>query len=135
MTQSGHGYVTREWGDGSYTFRLSWGGLKELQDKCACGPAELFWRLMSHKWLVDDLYEIVRLGLVGGGKTPVDAMKLAHTYVKERPLLESVPIAVEIVSASLFGPPEEARTEGEPLVAGVPGMGVSLSPPSMVTAQ
>lgn len=133
--QSGHGYVTRAWGDGDYTFRLAWGGWKEIQDKCGCGPAELLDRLIHRKWRADDLYEVVRLGLIGGGMSAVDALKLARSYVQDRPLLESVPVALEIVSASLFGPADEAVSEGEQTVAEVPATGNSLSPPSTETVQ
>lgn len=104
MTQAGHGWLTRDWGDGQYSFRLVFGGWKEIHEKCGVGPAEMLDRLVNRKWLANDLYEIVRLALIGGGMSAVDAMKKATDYVKERPLMESVPIAIEIVSVSLMGP-------------------------------
>lgn len=134
MTQAGHGYVTLEWGDGTHTFRLAWGGWKEIDEKCKCGPAEMLDRLINRRWRVDDLYEIVRLGLIGGGKSPVDALTLARRYVQERPLMESVPVAFKIVEASLLGPAEDAE-QGELKVAQEPETGNSLSPLSTETVQ
>lgn len=136
MNQPGHGVVTLEWGDGAHTFRLAWGAWFELQDKCGCGPAELLDRLLMRRWRACDLYEIIRLGLIGGGKSPADALVLARRYVQERPLMEAVTPALQIVSASLIGPPEkEDDKPGEAGVARDPEMGPSRSPPSTATVQ
>jgi hypothetical protein len=117
---SGSARVTLPFADGEYTFRLAIGQLVELQDKTKIGPFALCKRLMEGNWLAEDCYEIVRLGLIGGGMAPLPALSLAQRYVRDRPLMEGVSPAIRILSAAVFGDesdevgkkasPEEAET-------------------------
>jgi hypothetical protein len=101
------GSISLTWGDGEHRFRLAIGQLRELQEKCDAGPAEIAGRLADGRWRVNDVRETVRLGLVGGGMAPGDAHKLTTRYVDERPWLESVPAAQAVLMAALVGVPEE----------------------------
>ncbi|MAM13022.1 MAG: hypothetical protein CML23_21740 [Rhizobiaceae bacterium] len=103
--------IEQPFGDGIYPFRLGYGQITELQEKCDCGPMRLLSRLQSGDWKIEDVFETVRIGLIGGGMEPKEALKLAGRYVKERPPLESHPLALAIVFAGLAGAPDE--TVGE----------------------
>ncbi len=103
--------ITLPWADGSHSFRLAIGHLRELQDKCNAGPAEVLARLTSGSWRVDDIRETLRLGLIGGGATPMDALVLVARYVDDRPLMENVFPAQAVLLAAVVG--EEAP--GNPL--------------------
>lgn len=113
--------ITFDWGDGTHTFRLGIGQLRELQEKCGdarlgdAGPALILRRLSDGTWLVDDLIQTHRLGLMGGDKTmkSEDAVKLTRRYVEERPLLESVLSAQAILHAALVGAPDEPLGKAE----------------------
>ena len=135
MSQSGHGFVTLTWADGEYTFRLAWGAWAEIQEKCDCGPAELLDRILVKRWRANDLFEVIRLGLIGGGMSATDALIKARRYVQDRPLLESVPVAIQIVTAALLGPQDDAVQAGEPSATKDPATGKSLSPLSTETVQ
>jgi hypothetical protein len=100
--------LSLDWADGTYTFRLAWGQISELQEKTGCGPQMLLSRLTDGSWRADDLRETIRLGLVGGGVEPLRALNLVRAYVEQRPLLESVMPARAILTAALVG------VEGEP---------------------
>lgn len=100
----GSGRVTFVWGDGEHTFRLAYKQLRELQDKTGCGPEELAQRIASGKWRVDDLREVLRLGLIGGGMEPTSALTLVIRYFDGRPLLESKQPAYLILLAILAQP-------------------------------
>lgn len=102
--------IELDWADGTYTFRLGFGQLVELQEKTGCGPQFLLQRLADKRWMVQDVSEIVRIGLIGGGMTPDRALSLVRIYIQGRPPLENVPIAFAVLSAGLMGAPEE---EGE----------------------
>ncbi len=104
---SGSASITLTWGDGPHVFRLTIGELRELQDKCNAGPAEILNRLAGGTWRVDDIRETLRLGLLGGGKTPTDALVLVARYVDNRPLMENVTPAQAILLAALVGDPED----------------------------
>lgn len=103
--------VTLTWADGDYTFRLAWGQLGELQDKCDAGPYVILQRLHNGTWKIQDIAETIRLGLIGGGKTPVDALKLVRSYVQDRPPMENLLTAQYILGAAIVGAPEEDTTK------------------------
>jgi hypothetical protein len=119
--------IERAWGDGEHKFRLSIKYLRELQDKCKAGPAMLFTRLQTGQWMVDDIRETIRLGLIGGGMPSVEALVLTVRYVDDRPLMENVGMAIEIIGAALVGVPED-QPAGKATPEETPEMDGSASP-------
>lgn len=105
--------ISLTWADDDYSFRLGWGELAELQEKTDAGPYVVLNRLYSHQWRVEDISNIIRLGLIGGGMAPATALKKVRTYVEERPPLENHSIAVAILAAGLLGAPDEPVGEPE----------------------
>jgi len=61
------GRVAFPFGDGAYLFRLDFGGVRELQRLTDAGPLVLHRRLLHGQWMMDDVRETIRLGLIGGG--------------------------------------------------------------------
>ena len=104
--------ITLLWGDGDRAFRLAIGQLRELQDKCDAGPAEILGRLSNGTWRVDDIRETLRLGLIGGGTTPTDALVLTARYVDNRPLMENVMPAQAVLLAAIVGEEEQPGKTG-----------------------
>jgi hypothetical protein len=99
--------LTFDFADGKYAFDLSKIALlQELQDKTGSGPMAVFQRLASGQWRVADVYETMRLALVGGGTKPADAVVLVERYVFGQPLIHSIKIAVAVLEATLVGPSE-----------------------------
>lgn len=105
--------LTTDFGDGTYVFRLTWGVLANLQEKCDAGPYVILDRLMSGTWKINDIREVIRYGLIGGKTTPADALKLIREYVEDRPPMENLLLAQAILSAGLMGAPEEKVGEEE----------------------
>ena len=105
--------ITLPWADGDYTFRLAWGQLIELQEKTDCGPGFLLDKMWQNNWKVQHISEIIRLGLVGGGLTPAEALKKTRTYVESRPPMENLPLAQAILAIALQGAPEEEKGEAQ----------------------
>jgi hypothetical protein len=101
------------WGDGLNRFALHIGHLRELQEKCKAGPQRILQRLSSLDWQIDDIRETIRLGLIGGGKTPSEAHTLAVRYFDERPPLESRPVAQVILMQALVGVPDDVVGKAE----------------------
>lgn len=101
------GSTTFVWGDGEHQFKLAIGQLRELQENVDAGPAFILERLQTGRWMVDDIREPIRLGLIGGGMKPADAHKLVVRYVDERPLLENLPAARAILLVALVGAGDE----------------------------
>lgn len=99
------GTIKIVWGDGEHSFRLPYDQLCELQEKLQQGPMKTLMNFESGDWTPQSVYEIMRLGLIGGGKTPLEALRLAKTYVLDRPLGESSVPAATVLSAALMGVP------------------------------
>jgi len=103
--------ITLAWADGDYHFRLAWGELKLLQEATNAGPPIVLKRLENDLWLIEDISSVIRCGLIGGGMTPVQALKLTRAYVESRPPAENVPYAIAILQCGLFGAPDEDETK------------------------
>lgn len=133
MSRSGE--IVRHFGGEERTFRLGIGEWRNVQEACDAGPAEIMERLspafralkagvsfadLLHsgiigRWRIDDIRMVLFNGLVGGGMAPDPARGLVAAWVDARPLLEPLPIAYEVVYASLAGAPDEAAALGEPM--------------------
>jgi len=103
----GSARVTLAWADGEYEFRLGLKELRILQEKCGAGPLAIYRRLVEGKWLVDDIFETIRLGLMGAGMEPSKALKLTEQYVVDRPLIENIPRAQAIIGIAIVGPEDD----------------------------
>lgn len=101
------GSITLTWADGDYVFRLGWSELAKLQEACDAGPYVILNRLVDGAWRVADISATIRLGLVGGGMPPTDALKKVREYVENRPPIESLMIAQAVLSAAIVGAPDE----------------------------
>lgn len=131
------GTVVLEWADGEHVFRLGYGQLEELQDKTDCGPITLLDRLRNGGWRAGDIRETIRLGLIGGGAKPGDALSLVRRYVEgyETSLLDNAPIASAILLSALAATKDQLEALGEAkaeqaATETTAATGVSPSPPS-----
>ncbi len=130
---SRHGAIELPWNGGDHLFRL---GLEEIEQLEAETDMSVF---LLHAAMQADVpfarlkhySATIRLGLIGGGLSPLDARALTRRYVDQRPLLESVVVGREILAAALarvHSPAEKAPGEQE-----APRSSESTSAPSMET--
>lgn len=79
--------VTLEWGDGEYLFALKSAQIEELEKICDEGIGRICARVFSR---VDFTYkhvrDTIRLGLIGGGMSAVEAKRLVTAYVDGVPI-------------------------------------------------
>jgi Phage tail tube protein, GTA-gp10 len=107
---SAPGTIAIVWSNGENEFCLAKIGLMiALEEKCGVPIAHIFDRLLVGKWGVQDVRETIRLGLMGGGMTPNDALTAVKTHVDENPngLAPSVLVAIEILKAVMVGVPRD----------------------------
>lgn len=100
------GEVVLDWADGTHTFRLTMTAAIELEEKCDAPIAVIARRLMLGEWKINDVRETIRLGLIGGGAKPHDALRLVRSYVDDierYPLSESALIARTIAGGAVYG--------------------------------
>jgi hypothetical protein len=108
------GRIEIDWGGDLRTFRLDIDRLIALQDACGAGPYEILTRLSSGRWLVQDIKETLRLGLMGGGVEGKKARDLADQAVQPGSILQHVQTAQAVLMASLVGDPNEPVGKNPP---------------------
>lgn len=122
-----------------YNFRLAWGQIIKLQEVRNAGPFMVYARLHGTEWLVEDVREVIRLGFIGGGMDEKKAKAMVIEYVENRPLIQSLPIAQQIMKTAIVGPPDEEEVEKKVKAAASESMisttDESASPPFMEAAQ
>jgi hypothetical protein len=111
---SGDASIELDWAGDQRRFRLAIGQLRELQESInrpraaigapTIGPRSLLRMLGDGDAWPDEVREIIRLGLIGGGTPIGEVPALVRRYVDERPLLESAPVAQAILLTALVGP-------------------------------
>jgi len=100
---SRHGAVELDWADGTYTFRLGLAEIEEIEEKRDMSLFALARRLSpaERDARFADVREVLRLGLIGGGMKPVDALTKVRRYIDERPIDENRDVAYAVVLAGL----------------------------------
>ena len=93
-------------GDAKYSFALTATLVLELETKCGAIGA-LANRIFSRNFGQSDLHEVIRLALIGGGTSSKRAAEIIAAYVADRPLVETYPIAANIIERVWFGAPHE----------------------------
>ncbi|WP_417724211.1 gene transfer agent family protein [Salipiger sp.] len=94
---------TTFFGDGLHTFALTDPMIAELERISDLGIGALYRRAVQMQFRLCDLTEIIRLGLIGGGAAPQDAMRLTDTYARNQPLDRLYPLALDILDARWCG--------------------------------
>ncbi len=101
---SRHAAIEQDFGDGTYTFRLGLDEIEELERICDAGIFEIAGRLAPENRTArsTDISGVLRLGLIGGGLKPVEALVKVRKYVDERSLDENRDIAYAVACAALM---------------------------------
>ena len=111
------GSITRPFGDGEHTFRLAIGQWRELQETVnrrrleigqpVIGPGVLVQILLTLNAWPDDIRDVIRLGLIGGGMKPDRALVLVKRHVENLPFFANSVLAGEIAQTAMFGPRDD----------------------------
>ena len=90
-------------GDGTHAFALTDPMIAELERLTDMGIGAFYQCAIAMQFHNSHLPEIIRLGLIGGGMAPEQAMQLTNTYAHNRPFDEIVPLALDILDARWSG--------------------------------
>lgn len=104
------------WEGGEHPFKLNIGELRALQAATGVGPLFLLGRITGSQWMVDDIIETIRLGLIGGGMPEKEAKTLTdRVFTENTPALyRSMLLAVRILRDAVMGEPDDpVGDEGE----------------------
>lgn len=94
-------------GEGYFDLCLRIDELIQLQEKLGVGPNVAATRLLQGEWLVQDIVETIRLGLIGGGMSQRDAFDLVNRCIKEGHLFDYAALAGNLMIAALAGVEDE----------------------------
>lgn len=133
-----HAAIDLDFGDGAYPFRLSIEGIEELESKWsreANRDVSIFTvaKMLSPTLRTARLIhvrEVLRVGLIGGGMAPVDALAKVRIYIDERPLDENRDAAYAVALAGIQRVHSKDLEEPPPGEAGAAKTTESTSPPS-----
>lgn len=98
-----HNKVTINWVQGEHDFALNIGELRALQKNCDAGPETILTRLQMGSWFVDDIFEVLRLGLIGAGMDASDAGPLVRKAFDQSSAFSLKLPAHEVLAAALIG--------------------------------
>lgn len=112
---SADGRLDLVWGSGQHSFAYGIGQWRALQENVnrrrlaigapLVGPMDLLSTLKANNAWPDDLRDIIRIGLIGGGMSPRDAHIEMTQSFDGSPPLEHMKPALLILMAGLAGPP------------------------------
>lgn len=98
-----HNKVKINWVQGEHDFALNIGELRALQKNCDAGPELILTRLKVGSWLVDDVFEVLRLGLIGAGMDSADAGQQVRRAFDQHPAFALKLPAYQVLAAALIG--------------------------------
>ena len=94
---------TAFFGDHDQRFCLTPACIAELEQATGAGIGTLFKRVAAGHFRFADIANTIRLGLIGGGATPVHAARYCQAYVDPRPIGETMPLALAILERLWLG--------------------------------
>jgi hypothetical protein len=97
----GHG-ITIKWQGGEHPFLLRIAELRTLDDRLTDGAMAAFARLRIMKPRFNDVYEVVRQGLIGGGMPDREASSLVEMIEEQHGLGPMVPLAQQILFQAFY---------------------------------
>ena len=112
MSDKPFSLISQPFGDGEYDFALTWDGAIEWEEKTSRSLFGTFNHMVANQsGHASDVREIIRIALIGGGLAPTESLKLVRRYVENRPLTETIPVALSAMEAFLFGTDGEKTEE------------------------
>lgn len=102
------GSILLNWGGEDRLFRIGIKQLEKIQESRDAGPMLLLDRLLTGRWLVQDIREVIRWGLIGADVEVAEATRLLKLYFEDMP-----PAGINLVTAQralgagILGAPEE----------------------------
>jgi tail tube GTA-gp10-like protein len=115
--------VELNWVGGEHVFAFNIGQIEALQKLTGEGPGSSLKRLylslqekspMLGPWLTKDVFDVVRLGLVGGGMEIIDARKLVAETVERVGIEPLIAVAADVLLNGLETKGAEDSYEDDP---------------------
>ena len=99
-------------GNDTHIFKIGYGQIKDIQDTTDAGVEFILKSMFDGTWKIEYIRETIRCGLIGGGMSPAEAIRMVKTYVEDTetyPIAGNIPIAASILAAAIYGAEEEDK--------------------------
>jgi len=104
--------LIRDWAGQERLFRLTFGGVLDLQEARHGEPVgAIFVRIATGRFDARDVWQVIRLALVGGGMSPVEAKRLMDDHFDAHPYLQHAELAGDILTALMTGIESSGRSD------------------------
>ncbi len=103
--------VVAYWAGKERLFRLDFGRVMDLEEATGDPIGTIFMRVAGGDYKVSDVYQTLRLALIGGGMSIIDAKRLMLAHFDTRPYAENASVAAEILACLMVG--VEESEDGE----------------------
>ncbi len=141
---SADGSIELAWAGEGRRFRVAIGEFRSLQESVngrrvlinaePIGPSALLHLLRTNNAWPDDVRDVLKAGLIGGGQTYPEAQKLLVRHFDGKPLLEHMKTAFLVLLAALVGVPEDEPSKKKTEATMTESTDLSSSPSSTETA-
>lgn len=99
------------WAAGEHTFRFAIGELRALEKSCDSGVAVVLTRLMGSQFRVDDIVEVLRIGLMGGGMNERAAMQTIEKAYPHANLYDLSVTAARVLATFVTWPTDNKEAD------------------------
>lgn len=95
--------VVQEWAGKERVFRLTFGGVLDLEQATGDGIGVIFARVAGGGFKIGYVYHTIRLALIGGGVGILDAKRLMDAHFDTRPYMQNAGLAGQILADLMTG--------------------------------
>jgi len=105
--------VVTEWAGKDRLFRLTFGGVLDLEEACGKDAiGAIFLRVSSGRFRAEDIWHTIRIALIGGGENKVAAKQLMEKHFDHQPWHDNAALAGDILIALMAGVEEDDTSSG-----------------------
>lgn len=90
------------WPGGEHTFKLRIAELRAVEQRCNAGAAVVMQRLIGGSFYIDDVIQVLRCGLTGGGMSTKKAQALIEQTLEDHNYYVLSVTAGEIMKRAIF---------------------------------
>ncbi|AVO36596.1 gene transfer agent family protein [Pukyongiella litopenaei] len=95
--------IVEEWAGKERLFRLNFGLVLDLEEATGEAIGRIFMRVAGGSYRAADIYHTIRLALIGGGASIIDAKRLLEAHFDTRPYVENASLAGAILASLMVG--------------------------------
>ena len=107
--------VVLEWAGKERSFRLTLGDVMSLEEACGEAIGAIFARVVGGNFKIGYVYHTIRLALISGGLSVMDAKRLVSNQFDAHPYLTHAAVAGEILTNLMGGiEPSDGQHSDEP---------------------